>query len=87
LVAILSSYLKQNASREKFNSDSEYCASLMPSAETIGGGLFERDVALYERLDAMIDRAVKRLMRIKATKQIGQTGAASTDYQQTKRVT
>lgn len=40
------------------------------------GDLFERELALHERLDAMIDRAVKRLVQIKAMKQmLGQASA------------
>jgi hypothetical protein len=40
------------------------------SAATVKGDLFDKDVALDERLDAMIDRAVKRLIQIKAMKQM-----------------
>jgi hypothetical protein len=40
------------------------------------GDIFERHLALDERLDAMIDRAVKRLVQIKAMKQmLGQASA------------
>jgi len=40
------------------------------------GDLFERELVLNERLDAMIDRAVKRLVQIKAMKQmLGQASA------------
>ena len=36
----------------------------------VSDDLFERELALVERLDAMIDRAVKRLVQIKAIKQM-----------------
>ena len=42
----------------------------------VSDDLFERELALVERLDAMIDRAVKRLVQIKAMKQmLGQASA------------
>jgi hypothetical protein len=45
-------------------------------AATFTGEFFENEVRLDERLDIMIDRAVKRLIQIKAMKQLlGQTGA------------
>lgn len=45
------------------------------AAENLGGDAFKQELALDERLDAMIDRAVKRLIQIKAMKQmLSQTG-------------
>ena len=38
------------------------------SAEAYSGDLFNQELALDERLDAIIDRAVKRLIQIKAMK-------------------
>ena len=43
--------------------------ALKNSAATFSGDLFERAIALDERLNAMIDRATKRLIQIKAMKQ------------------
>lgn len=44
--------------------------ALYQSSEALSGDLFRQELALDERLDAMIDRAVKRLIQIKAMKQI-----------------
>jgi hypothetical protein len=50
--------------------------AVFSSAENLGGDAFKQELALDERLDAMIDRAVKRLIQIKAMKQmLAQTGA------------
>jgi hypothetical protein len=43
---------------------------LMNSAATFSDDLFERAIAIDERLNAMIDRAIKRLVQIKAVKQM-----------------
>jgi hypothetical protein len=51
-------------------SESETYRTLMNSAATFSGDLFERAIALDERLNAMIDRATKRLIQIKAMKQV-----------------
>jgi hypothetical protein len=41
----------------------------------LSSDLFEQELALDERLDAMIDRAIKRLIQTKAMKQmLGQAG-------------
>jgi hypothetical protein len=37
---------------------------------TFSSDLFEQELARHERLDAMIDRSIKRLIQIKSTKQI-----------------
>jgi hypothetical protein len=44
--------------------------SMIESAMTFSGDLFDRELALDERLNAMIDRAIKRLIQIKAMKQM-----------------
>jgi hypothetical protein len=41
---------------------------LVQSAGTLGGNSFKEELALEERLDAMIDRKIKRLLTLKATK-------------------
>jgi hypothetical protein len=51
-------------------SDSETYRALMNSAATFSDDLFDRAIALEERLNAMIDRATKRLIQIKAMKQV-----------------
>jgi hypothetical protein len=43
---------------------------MIQSAGTISAEVFDRDIALDERINAMIDRATKRLIQIKATKQM-----------------
>jgi hypothetical protein len=56
------------------------------SAEAVSGDLFKQELALDERLDAMIDRAVKRLIQTKAMKQmLGQTSGDQAAGQQ-KRI-
>jgi hypothetical protein len=57
---------------------------LFHTATNFSGDLFKQELALDERLDAMIDRAVKRLIQIKAMKQM--LGAASADEGQQKRI-
>lgn len=48
----------------------EVYSELNLSAATVSGDLFKQELALDERLDAMIDRAVKRLIQTKAMKQM-----------------
>jgi hypothetical protein len=43
---------------------------LYHSSEVMSGDLFKQELALDERLDAMIDRAVKRLIQTKAMKEM-----------------
>jgi len=42
----------------------------MRSADILGKDIFKLELAMEERLDAMIDRAVKRLVQAKAMKQM-----------------
>ena len=51
-------------------SDPETYYPLLLSAATFSDDLFDRAIALDERLNAMIDRATKRLVQIKAMKQM-----------------
>jgi hypothetical protein len=51
------------------DSETAYYA-LLKSAATFSDDLFERVIAVDERLNAMIDRAIKRLVQIKAMKQV-----------------
>ena len=54
---------------------------------TFSGPLFEQELALHERLDAMIDRLFKRLIQIKSMKQIlRQTSTEREDNQPLKLV-
>jgi hypothetical protein len=48
----------------------EQIESLYNAATSLSGDLFKQELALDERLDAMIDRAVKRLVQAKAMKQM-----------------
>jgi hypothetical protein len=64
--------------------DTMQMIAMYQSAEALSGDLFKQELALDERLDAMIDRAVKRLIQIKAMKQM--LGAASADEGQQKRI-
>ena len=53
---------------------------LSQSAATLSNDLFKQELALDERLDAVIDRAIERLIQTKAMKQmLGQTGAGRVD--------
>jgi hypothetical protein len=53
---------------------------LFQSYATVSDELFKQELALDERLDAMIDRAIKRLIQIKAMKQmLGRTSAERTN--------
>ena len=53
---------------------------LMLSSATFTDDYFDKELRLDERLDIMIDRAVKRLVQTKAMKQMfGQTGAEQTE--------
>jgi hypothetical protein len=61
--------------------------NLYHSARNFSGDLFKQELALDERLDAMIDRAVKRLIQTKAMKQmLGQTSTERSDERPTKIV-
>ena len=61
--------------------------ALFHSSLAVSDDLFKSQLALDERLDAMIDRAVKRLIQTKAMKQmLGQTTAARLDERPTKIV-
>jgi hypothetical protein len=52
------------------HSDLETYYALMNSAATFSDDLFDQAIAVEERLSAMIDRATKRLIHIKAMKQM-----------------
>jgi len=57
-------------------------AALTLSAASLSDDLFRQELALDERLEAMIDRAVKRLIQTKAMKQmLGQTSTMRADDQ------
>jgi hypothetical protein len=60
--------------------------AMYQSAEALSGDLFNQELALDERLDAMIDRAVKRLIQIKAMKQVLGTASADQIAGQQKRI-
>ena len=57
-------------------------AALCLSVASFSDDVFKQELALDERLNAIIDRAVKRLIQTKAMKQmLGQTGAGRVDVQ------
>ncbi len=57
-------------------------AALMLSVSSFSDDVFKQELALDERLDAIIDRADKRLIQTKAMKQmLSQTGAGRVDAQ------
>ena len=61
---------------------------LMRSAATLGGNSFKEELALEERLDAMIDKKIRRLLTLKATKpMLGLTSAQRADDKSKKPVT
>jgi hypothetical protein len=63
-------------------------AAFMQAAASFRGDLFEKELALVERLEATIDRLIKRLIQIKASKQmLTQTGSLPAGREQTKLVT
>ena len=55
-------------------------------ADVVGEDLFKQELALEERLDAMIDRAVKRLVQAKAMKQMLASPSLNGQAQQPKRI-
>jgi hypothetical protein len=60
--------------------------SLHHTAQALSADLFKQELALDERLDAMIDRAVKRLIQMKAMKQMLQQTSSETTTGQLKRI-
>jgi len=50
---------------------------MIQSAGTFSAEVFDREIALDERLNAMIDRATKRLIQIKAMKQMLRLASAN----------
>jgi hypothetical protein len=69
------------------NFEADHELALFHSSVAVSDDLFKSQLALDERLDAMIDRAVKRLIQTKAMKQmLGQTSAQRLDERPTKIV-
>jgi hypothetical protein len=59
----------------------------MRSAATLGGDSFKEELALEERLDAMIDKKIRRLLTLKATKpMLGLTSEQRADDKSKKPV-
>ena len=56
------------------------------SVDVLGEDIFKQELAMEERLDAMIDRAVKRLVQAKAMKQMLASPALKGHAQQRKRI-
>src|SRR5579862_4949413 len=63
-------------------------AAFMQSAASLWGDLLEKEVALIERQEAIIDRLTKRLIQVKAAKQmLAQTASLQASREQTKLLT
>jgi hypothetical protein len=60
---------------------------LQRSAESVPDDMFRQELALDERLDAMIDRAVKRLIQMKAIKQMLDQTVPETEAKRPKGIT
>ncbi len=59
-----------------------HLVALSRSAATFSDDVFNQELALDQRIDAMIDRAVKRLIQIKTMKQmLGQSGVGRVDVE------
>jgi len=54
--------------------------------DVVGEDIFKQELALEERLDAMIDRAVKRLVQAKAMKQMLASPSLNGQAQQPRRI-
>jgi len=61
-------------------------ANLFARADILSEDLFQKDLAMEERLDAAIDRAVKRLVQAKAMKQMLASPSLNGQAQQPKRI-
>jgi hypothetical protein len=59
---------------------------LVKSADILGEDLFKQELMMEERLDAMIDRAVKRLVQAKAVKQMLASPSLNGQDQKPKRI-
>jgi hypothetical protein len=59
---------------------------LMKSADILGEDLFKQELMMEERLDVMIDRAVKRLVQAKAVKQMLASPSLNGQDQKPKRI-
>jgi hypothetical protein len=63
-------------------------AAFMQSAQSLWGDLLEKEIALIERQEAIIDRLTKRLIQIKAAKQmLAQTASLRASREQSKLLT
>ena len=69
----------------EINFEVDHELALFHSSMAVSDDLFKSQLALEERLDAMIDRAVKRLIQTKAMKQmLGQTSTERLDEQKNR---
>jgi hypothetical protein len=60
--------------------------AMMQSAGAFSNELFDRELALDERLNAMIDRATKRLIHIKAMKEMLRQTSDARGGEQSKKI-
>ncbi len=68
------------------STEPEQITALRRSAETVSGELFKQELALDERLDAMIDRALKRLIQTKAMKQMLRQTGSEREHDQPRKI-
>jgi hypothetical protein len=57
------------AAFKSLEATADKCGHISRAAQTFTDDVFERELAIDERLDAIIDKAIKRLIQIKAAKQ------------------
>ena len=71
---------------QRLPAEAEDVAKLLLSCEAASHELFQQELTLDERLDVMIDRAVKRLIQMKAMKQMLDQTSAGRSADQPKRI-
>jgi hypothetical protein len=71
---------------QRLPAEAEDVAKLLLSCEAVSHELFQQELTLDERLDVMIDRAVKRLIQMKAMKQMLDQTSAGRSADQPKRI-
>jgi hypothetical protein len=78
--------IKAMPETQRLPREAEDVAKLFLSCEAVSHELFQQELTLDERLDVMIDRAVKRLIQIKAMKQMLDQTSAGRSADQPKRI-
>jgi hypothetical protein len=78
--------IKAMPETQRLPGEAEDVAKLFLSCEAVSHELFQQELTLDERLDVMIDRAVKRLIQVKAMKQMLDQTSAGRSADQPKRI-